>query len=90
MVRGDGGGCQWRRILGRHRRGAYYNNGQSFEGRAFVYQGSAGGLAIAPAWTAEGNQAGAQFGASVGTAGDVSGDGYSDVIVGAYGYGGKR
>ena len=40
-------------------------------------------LLSSPAWTAEGDQASAQFGRSVGTAGDVNGDGYSDVIVGA-------
>src|SRR5262245_10237003 len=60
-----------------------YQNGQTGEGRAFVYQGSAAGLATEPAWTAEGEQQGANFGISVGTAGDVNGDGYDDVIVGA-------
>jgi hypothetical protein len=43
-------------------------------------------LLTSPGWTAEGNQAGAWFGWSVGTAGDVNGDGYADVIVGARGY----
>ena len=64
----------------------YYDNGEAYEGRAFVYHGAATGLSTSPAWTAESGQAGARFGFSVGTAGDVDGDGYSDVIVGAYRY----
>ncbi len=58
-----------------------YENGEDGEGRAFVYHGSASGLATTPAWTAEGNQVGANFGRSVAAAGDVNGDGYADVIV---------
>jgi hypothetical protein len=64
----------------------YYDNGQDNEGRVYVYFGSAAGLRVGFNWTAEGNQAGAYFGRSVGTAGDVDGDGYADVIIGAYGY----
>jgi hypothetical protein len=64
----------------------YYSNGQVEEGRAFLYLGSATGLASTPAWTFESNQTGARLGWSVSTAGDVNGDGYSDVIVGAYLY----
>ncbi len=60
-----------------------FQNGQAGEGRAYLYLGSASGLATTAAWTAESNQIGAQFGWSVATAGDVNGDGYSDVIVGA-------
>ncbi len=60
-----------------------FDNGQADEGRAYVYTGSPSGLVTVPSWTAEGNQAGASFGSSVATAGDVNGDGFSDVIVGA-------
>jgi hypothetical protein len=64
----------------------YHDNGETNEGRAYVYQGSAAGLSLTASWTAEGDQAGAFFGNPVGTAGDVNGDGFADVIVGATSY----
>lgn len=64
--------------------GAYdFTNGEAGEGRAFVHLGSAAGVVAAPVWTAEPNVAGARFGGSVASAGDVNGDGFDDVIVGA-------
>ena len=63
-----------------------YDNGQADEGRAYVYLGSAGGPAASPSWTAESDQVNGLLGISVATAGDVNGDGYSDVIVGVAGY----
>jgi len=55
-------------------------------GKAYLYAGGPSGLSTAFAWTAVGEAAGDVFGCSVATAGDVNGDGYSDVIVGAPGY----
>ena len=60
-----------------------YANGNSWEGAAYVYYGSISGLSLTPAWSAESNETGASFGRSVGTAGDINGDGYSDIIIGA-------
>jgi hypothetical protein len=48
----------------------------------YVYFGSEEGLASAPDWTRTGAPA-SEFGASVATAGDVNGDGFDDVVIGA-------
>ncbi len=63
-----------------------YNHGETGEGVAFVYHGSSTGISTTPAALLECNQVYARFGVSVAGAGDVNGDGYSDVIVGAYLY----
>ena len=64
--------------------GAYYNDaGGSNAGRSYIYFG--GTLMDNTADVImTGEAAGDYFGYSVSTAGDVNGDGYSDVIVGAY------
>ncbi len=67
-----------------------YDAGELNEGAAFIFLGSAAGIAdgnpVTAATQLESNQAGAYLGASVAGAGDVNDDGYDDVIVGAYLY----
>ncbi len=65
-----------------------YDNGETDEGRVYLYYGSATGLLTAPGWMAEGNQVTVGLGSSVSGAGDVNKDGYADVVVGAPGYAG--
>lgn len=60
-----------------------YDNGQTNEGGAFIYYGTADGINTTPAVILEGNQNSASFGTAVSGAGDINGDGYDDVVVGA-------
>ncbi|MCK4523384.1 FG-GAP repeat protein, partial [candidate division WOR-3 bacterium] len=67
--------------------GAYgYDNGEIDEGMVFVYYGSSTGPSAAADWIGESNQVNARYGNSVASAGDVNGDGFSDIIVGANWY----
>jgi hypothetical protein len=69
--------------------GSYnHSDGQTNEGRIYLYLGGPTGLSLIPAWTFESDQAGAQLGDKLSGAGDVNGDGYDDVIAGAVGYDG--
>ena len=73
-----------------------FNNGQSNEGRVFAYYGSASGFSCgggcpvdatsAADWIIEGNQTNTTLGYALSSAGDVNGDDFDDVIVGAYAF----
>jgi RHS repeat-associated protein len=60
--------------------------GEFEEGKAVLYLGSALGLVQKSSWQFEGSQEYAHLGAAVGAAGDVNGDGYDDILVGAPGF----
>ncbi len=62
--------------------GAFGNS--SFTGKSYIYLGGST-MNSATDVTMSGEAVGDQLGYSVSTAGDVNGDGYSDVIVGAFG-----
>jgi hypothetical protein len=65
------------------------NPGYSYTGRAYIFfGGSSMNNTVDVVMTGETTND--QFGHSVNTAGDVNGDGYSDVIIGANGNGGNR
>ncbi|MBL9140199.1 MAG: FG-GAP repeat protein [Verrucomicrobiales bacterium] len=58
------------------------SNGDAAEGLVFVFHGNRQGLAHEPRWTAEGNHPHVHLGHGVGTASDLNGDGYLDLLVG--------
>ena len=63
-----------------------YDNGNTDEGRVFVFHGSATGVLTAVEWSKDVDQDNAYFGHAVAGVGDVNNDGYGDVLIGAYGY----
>ena len=60
-------------------------DGQSYDGRAYIYFGGEAGPGTSPDVSLHGTAPGEYFGASVASAGDVNGDGFADSVVGAYG-----
>lgn len=66
--------------------GAMYQDGSALdEGAAYVYYGSPVGVAATPSVTLANpmSQANAAFGSRIASAGDLNGDGYTDLVVGA-------
>lgn len=64
----------------------YFDNNHVNEGAAFVYHGSNVGLISTAVSMIESNQGDAWLGSAVASAGDVNGDGYSDIIIGSYAF----
>ncbi|MBR9921604.1 MAG: HYR domain-containing protein [Bacteroidetes bacterium] len=64
----------------------YDNGSQANAGQVRIYHGSGSGLSTTPAITINGGQGGGFLGFSVDGAGNVNGDDYDDVIIGAYLY----
>jgi PKD repeat protein len=66
-------------LVGSHRA----SKGLPYQGRAYLYLGSAQGPRATPSWSVSGGQEFAHLGYSVSGAGDVNGDGFDDILVGA-------
>jgi hypothetical protein len=62
-----------------------YDNPEENEGKVWMFWGSADGP-VGPVWSWEPNQSGTIAGFPVNYAGDVNGDGYDDVVIGANNY----
>ncbi len=59
--------------------------GGGSKGQAYLYPGNSSGLSPSPAFTVTGQADSDHLGFSVGGAGDVNGDGYADMLIGAPG-----
>lgn len=61
----------------------YYDKGSLDEGVAYIYIGSPVSPSFSPIWVGESNQASAYYGMSVSGGGNINGDIYDDIAVGA-------
>ncbi len=60
--------------------------GLAGDGIVYLYYGSETGISINPDWQIGTDQESADYGQSISTAGDMNGDGYSDIIIGVPDY----
>ena len=63
----------------------FQHNGATSEGNAFVFHGTSAGISMTPTTSLDNpdNQVYGLFGGSVASAGDIDGDGFSDLVIGA-------
>lgn len=71
-------------VIGAHRAGG---GAEEYNGRVLVYYGSATGIHTSPDKILSDEAGASSFGLSVAGGGDINGDGFSDVIIGAPSYG---